>query len=188
VEKQVHLPVGVIIERRPAQSRWVDWIWRPVAVLDRVPKTEPGTCLGETPEGVATYYLGSDRITLHRSDVPSYQLNLAGNDALYVILRREARGPLPYTLHLVTASPSEAETHGMTEDEMVEPVPMPRSIRQVLEAFCEAHPVKDVFVKRKRDKSDRLADNLAFGKEPIFRRTGRWPSPGAPGRGGDDRQ
>jgi hypothetical protein len=186
MDKQIHLPVGVVIERRPAASRWVDWVWRPVAVLESVPKTEPGTLLDEAPDGTATYYLGSSRIELHRSDVGAYKLNLAGNDKLYVVLRREGGGPLPYTLHVVTASPSEAQVHGMTEDEMVDSVPMPKSIRDVVEAFCEAHPQQEVFIKRKRDKSERKVDELAFGKEPIFRRTGRFPSP-PPENGADGR-
>ena len=41
----VSIPVGVVIERRKAKSPWVDFVWRPVAVLPGVPDAAPWTVL-----------------------------------------------------------------------------------------------------------------------------------------------
>ena len=35
------IPVGVVVERRPATSPWLDHVWQAVAVLPGVPETVP---------------------------------------------------------------------------------------------------------------------------------------------------
>ena len=39
------IPVGVVVERRKAASQWIDFLWRPVAVLPGEPEAKPWTVL-----------------------------------------------------------------------------------------------------------------------------------------------
>ena len=177
VSKEVSFAVGIVVERRPATSRWIDWIWRPVAALEGIPRAEPYTLLSEEPDGTATFYAGSEMVALHPREADAYRLNLAGENVLYVILRPADGEPLPYSLYAVAASPYDAEAHLDSGEEIVEPVPMPRSVREVVHAFCLAHPKKEVFRKRRRDTTE--VEKLQFGKEPIFKRGRHVPAEGS---------
>lgn len=41
----VSIGVAVVVERRKAKSQWLDFVWRPVAVLAGIPAAEPWTAL-----------------------------------------------------------------------------------------------------------------------------------------------
>ena len=43
----VRIPVGVVVERLKAESAWIDFIWRPSAVLPGEPAARPWTMLSE---------------------------------------------------------------------------------------------------------------------------------------------
>jgi hypothetical protein len=174
VDKEISRQVSVIAERRPAVSRWADEVWRIVAVLDGQAAAEPFTQLGEGPDGTARFFAGSTRLVLHRKESEAYRINLAGDRALYVIMRPE-EGEQPFALHDVTASPYEAADYLDSGEELVEAVPMSDVIAAWMEAFCDYHHVETPFKKRRRDKVD--VEELKFSKEPIFARTGRFPSP-----------
>jgi hypothetical protein len=155
------IPVGVIVERAKAASQWVDYVWRPTAVLAGQPHTPPWTTLADDGER-ATFYAGPAIVELHRSETANYRDNLAaGSPSLWVVLSETGAEP-PYALCLVTADPAEGE--GMTEagNNIVEPVPMPDLIRDVIAAFVAEHHVEEVFVKRKRVR----ADPESLGRRP----------------------
>jgi hypothetical protein len=147
------IPVGAIVERAKAASQWIDYIWRPAAVLAGQPDTPPWT--PHADDGArATFYAGPATIELHRSDTANYRDNLAsGAPALWVVLRETGAEP-PYALYLVTADPSEGEAMTEAGSNIVEAVPMPESVRDVVAAFVAEHHVEAVFVKRKRDRPD----------------------------------
>ena len=161
VAPMASIPVGVIVERAKATSQWIDYIWRPTAVLAGQPDTPPWSALVDDGER-ATFYAGPATVELHRSATANYRDNLAsGSPALWVVLRETGAAP-PYALYLVTADPAEGE--GMTEagSNIVEPVPMPDTVRDTIAAFVAEHHVEEVFVKRKRDR----ADPESFGRRP----------------------
>ena len=174
MDKEISRQVSVIAERRPAVSRWADHVWRVVAVLDGQAAAEPFTQLGEEPDGAARFFAGSTQLLLHRKETEAYRINLAGDRALYVIMRPD-EGGVPLALHDVTASPYEAQDYLDSGEELVEAVPMSDAIAAWMEAFCDFHHVETPFKKRRRDKVD--VEELKFSKEPIFARTGRFPSP-----------
>lgn len=171
LDKEISRTVSVIVERRPAVSRWADWIWSPCEIIEGRAAAAPFVKLGETPDGVARYFAGSIDIVLHRKETEAYLINLAGDRVLYAVLRSDGDGELPYTLHAVTASPYEAQDHLDSGDEIVEAIAMPPSIAELVEAFCAFHHKEEPFIKRKRDRLK--VEELKFGKEPIFERPGR---------------
>lgn len=147
------IPVGVVAERRKAASQWIDFVWRPVAVLPGLPAAAPWTVLA-SGGGTTTFYAGPAEIELHRSDTGNYRDNLAsGSPAIWVALR-PTEGEPPYQIVVVTADPSEGEAFTETGVDLVDAVPMPDMIREVVAAFVAEHHVERPFVKRKRDRAD----------------------------------
>ena len=149
----MRIPVGVVIERRKAKSPWVDFVWRPVAVLPGVPAAAPWTVLdGEADR--TNFYGGSAEIELYRSDTSGYRDNLAtGAARLWVALRSTGLDP-PFEFVAVTAEPSEGETFTESASDLVEALPMPEAVRAVIADFIAEQHVEHPFVKRQRDHAD----------------------------------
>jgi hypothetical protein len=147
------IAVGVVVERRKARSPWIDFTWKPVAVLPGHPEAAPWTVLSVDGE-TTTFYVGSIDIELYRTETGNYRDNLAsGRPSLWVALRPTGVEP-PYDLLAVTADPDEGESFTQTGDDVVEAVPMPPPVRDVVEAFVAEHHVERPFIKRKRDRAD----------------------------------
>ena len=90
---QATIDVGVVIERTKGTSQWVDYLWRPTAVLTGVPDTPPWSKLSDDGER-ATFYAGAATIELHRTETTNYRNNLAtGEPLLWVVLRRTESEP-----------------------------------------------------------------------------------------------
>jgi len=153
VEPLARIPVGVVVERRKAKSQWIDFVWQPVAVLAGVPDTAPWTMLSSEGE-VATFYAGAAEIALYRTETGNYLSNLAsGAPSLWVLMRTTGVEP-PYDLVAVTADPAEGESFTEGGNDLVESVPMPAAVRDIIEPFIAEHHVERPFYKRKRDRAD----------------------------------
>ena len=147
------IPVGVLVERSKGASQWVDFHWRPVGVLTGVPQASPWTKLSDDGER-ATFYVGATNVELYRTEAANYLDNLNTEaPLLWIILRPVERDP-PYELALVTADPAEGEAMTETGDNVVETVPMPKSMQESIAAFVAEHHVQQEFVKRKRDRAN----------------------------------
>jgi hypothetical protein len=147
------IAVGVVVERRKAQSPWIDFTWRPVAVLAGLPEAAPWTKLSEEGDG-ATFYAGAAEVELHRTETGNYRDNLgAGAPKLWVALRPTGVDP-PYEIFAVTADPSEGEAWTESGSDLVDVVPMPEALHAIVEAFVAEHHVERPFYKRKRDRAD----------------------------------
>jgi len=152
VEPLVRIPVGVVVERRKATSQWVDFLWRPVAVLPDRPQMPAWTLMHGDAE-TATFYAGAAEIGLYRTETPRYRENLHAGGGLWVVLRSTGTEPA-LQLVAVTADPSEGEAFTEAGGDLVDQVPMPETIRAVVADFIAEHHVEDAFVKRKRDRAD----------------------------------
>jgi hypothetical protein len=158
--------VGVVVERRAAESPWIDFTWRPVAVLPGVPAAAPWTQLTGDAK-VATFYAGPADVALYRSETTHYRDNLAsGSPGLWVVLRATGVEP-PFELIAVTADPAEGEGFTQNGDHLVDAVPIPEPLRAMIEAFVAEHHVERPFVKRKRDRAD--PESLARRPPPAER-------------------
>jgi hypothetical protein len=143
------IDVGIAIERRKARSAWADFLWRPVAVFAGKPTAKPWTPLGAEGE-VMLFYAGTAVIELHRTETTNYRENLAsGSPTLWVNLRPTGSEP-PYELLAVTADPAEGEAFTDAGSNLIEAVPMPASIVEIVERFIAEHHVERPFIKRER--------------------------------------
>lgn len=146
------IPVGVIVERSKGTTPWAEFYWRAVGVLAGQPDTPAWTILRDDGERV-TFYAGTADVALYRSETGFYRDNLnSGAPALWVALRA-ADGEPPFTIAAVTADPAEGESFTEAGTDLVEQVPMPLSIQQVVAAFVAEHHVERPFFKRKRDRA-----------------------------------
>ena len=165
----VSIPVGIVVERRKAKSQWIDFVWRPLAVLDGVPDTAPWTLLSEDAQS-ATFYAGAAAIELFHQETSNYRDNLATDAPLLWVALRPTDVDPPYELIAVTADPSEGEGLTQPGTDLVEALPMPAAIWDALEAFVVEHHVERTFFKRKRDRADPEAlarrGPLQSGKPP----------------------
>jgi hypothetical protein len=147
------IPVGVVVERRKAKSRWQDVIWLPVAVLGGRPDVAPWTVLSSEGE-TSMFYAGAADIELYRSETGGYRDNLAsGTPSIWISLHATGGDP-PYQIAAVTADPAEGESLTGPMGAIVEAVAMPDSVREVIAAFVLQHHVEVVFDKRQRDRAD----------------------------------
>ena len=146
-----HIPVGVLVERRRAKSPWLDFIWRPAAVLAGTPQAAPWTPLAQA-EDTTLFYAGDAVIELYRTETANYRGNLASNaPSLWVIMRPDASRTV-YKLLAVTADPAEGEALTDAGSDLVEPVPMPAAIAEAINQFIAEHHVERPFFKRRRDR------------------------------------
>lgn len=99
------LPVAVTLERRPAQSRWVDHEWV-VAGLSVSPAGEPS--LEDMGDGRMLKTFVGFAMTLFPDEAEGYYLNVSsGAPCAFVSLRTPEEGGDPYPFQ-VTASYNEA--------------------------------------------------------------------------------
>jgi hypothetical protein len=161
------IPVGVVVERRKAANPWVDELWQPVGILAGEPATAPWTILQSDDERTS-YYAGTAEIALYRTETGSYRDNLSsGRPMLWVAVRPTGVEP-PLDIVAVTADPAEGESFTQSGDDLVEALPMPSPVREIVEAFVANHHVERPFVKRKRDRADpqALARRAPIAKDP----------------------
>jgi len=149
---RLSIPVGVVVERRKATSPWIDFVWRPLAVLPDKPATPPWTRL-HGDNDATTFYAGDAEVVLHRSATARYRENLQAGGALWVVLRPTGVDPA-LELIAVTADPSEGEAFTEAGTDLVDQVPMPETLRSVVAAFVAEHHVEEPFVKRQRDRAN----------------------------------
>ena len=148
--------VGIVLRRQPGVTRWARWIWRAVAVLPGAP---PADWRELRRDGEAVeYHAATAPLTLHRAETEAYRVALSATPpVVYIVLRPDedpdaaADGP-GLLVHLVTASPFEAQDYQDSGEEIVEPVPMPPALIAWISSFVETHHVEEVFVKRRRDR------------------------------------
>jgi len=147
------IAVGVVVERRKAQSQWIDFTWKPVTVLAGLPDASPWTMLSEDGDG-ATFYAGAAEIELYRTETTNYRDNLdTGGPMLWVALRPTGVEP-PYEIFAVTADPAEGEAWTESGSDLVDVVPMPEAVRAAIDAFIAEHHVERPFYKRQRNRAD----------------------------------
>ncbi len=146
----LRIPVGVVMERRKAESEWADFFWRVVGVLPGEPEMAAWTTLREQDDATL-FYVGSATIDLYRSETERYRENLASGAASIWVVMGPSEGEWPYTISAVTADPAEGESFTEAATNLVEPVPMPEIIRDAVDRFVAGHHVeREEFVKRTR--------------------------------------
>ncbi len=167
-----YVTVGVVVEKRPSSSPWVDHAWSPVAVLPDVPEAAPWTSLG-TEGGRERFYAGPATLSLFSSDTGQLIENFVGGSGrLWVCIRPTGIEPEIEVVG-VTADPSEGEGYLEGMGDIVEALPMPPNVADKVLSFYKEHHVERPFVKRQRDKADKEALGFRPGGRAPTGRDGR---------------
>ncbi|MGB3243898.1 MAG: DUF3305 domain-containing protein [Sulfitobacter sp.] len=154
------MPLGIVIRRVPGVTRWVQHVWKAVAVLPGAGKADWKE-LRRDGEAVE-YHAATLPLELFRTDTEAYLHGLSAKvPAIYVVMRQGDR-ERPLDVVLATASPYEAQDYADTGEELVEKVPMPEGLIAWIRDFIELHHEDEVFIKRRRDKArvDRKEDGI----------------------------
>lgn len=178
------LHVGVILRRQPGATRWAKWAWRATAVL---PGAGPADWRLLRRDGDATeHHAATMPLELHRADAPAYREALAmAQPAVWTVLRFDPDAPSPAApegapeVHLLTASPYEAQDYMDSGEEQVDAIAAPPALLEAIEAFTAACAPEETFKKRRRDRvrTDRVESGIG---DPRVRQTADvYRAPGA---------
>ncbi len=153
VQPLLRIPVGVVVERRRADSPWIDFVWRGIGVLPDEPEMAAWTVIREQ-DASTLFYAGSATVDLYRSETERYLDNIAtGAPSIWIVLS-PSEGRWPYLVAAVTADPAEGEAYTEAGANLVEAAPMPDVLRAAIESFIAQHHVEKEFVKRERRRAD----------------------------------
>ncbi len=150
-QKSVSMALGIVIRRVPSVTRWVEHVWKVVAVL---PGAGPENWKVLRRDGEAIeYHAATVPLELFRTDTEAYLHGLSTKIPSIYVVMRDGVGVDPLDVVLATASPYEAQDYADTGEELVEKVPMPEGLVAWIRDYIEEHHEDEVFVKRRRDKS-----------------------------------
>jgi hypothetical protein len=130
------LTVGVVMQRRAAQSRWVDYVWEPVSVVTGPEAAGSEPLLLSRGETATQWLHPGLRIVLHKDEAEGYYLNCAGQQPkVFVLWRMDDERGLPVD---VTASFEEAG-RWLDGGHFVDGVPITPEIFSWVGAYVEAN-------------------------------------------------
>lgn len=171
MQREASRRFGVILERRPATSKWADWVWGVVAVVPDAPDTV-GWVEIERQGEVVRYLSASYSAVLHHKMVEAYDANIEiGSPAMWAALMEDNNFDPPWRVIGVTVDPYQAQSWLEAGEGLIERVPMPLETVAWMANFLKALPEPPKFSKRKRDSVP--IEEAKFGKEPIFAPGGR---------------
>ena len=128
-------PIAVVMQRRPANSRWADYVWEPWSVLlGYEGGGEPRLLVEEA--GVEQWLHPGFKLLLHRVEAEGYYLNVSARDPRVMVLWRmdgERGVPLEVTVSYDEAGPGLAGGHS------VDGVAMPPEIFAWVGEYVEAN-------------------------------------------------
>ena len=152
-----HLPVSVILERRPASSHWIDHVWAAAGITVGRQADGPEPKLIREAKGCALYLVGGLEVALHVDECESYYYNLVSDSPrAYVLAHVEDANERPRPFQV---SMSFDEAHAYLEgDDEIYAVDVPPELYRWTEAFV----IANYFPERKRKR--KLRDWSA--KEP----------------------
>ena len=147
-------PIAVVMQRRPAQSRWADCIWEPHGVL-----ADPGgeARLLREDGAVAQWLHPGFKLVLHKDETEGYYLNVsAPHPKVFVLWRMEDERALPLD---VTVSSDEAGRWldgGHSIDGVAMPVEIFAWVGEYVENNYRPQPKKRIKPRSFQHPKDRL--------------------------------
>ena len=79
-------PIAVVMQRRPAKSRWADVVWEPFGVVPGY--RESDTKVLRDQEGVTQWLHGGFKLELRRDEAEGYYLNITSTEPRVFVLWR----------------------------------------------------------------------------------------------------
>ena len=159
--------VGIVLERRVSDNPWLDHEWVTVGLSLDVVDADDWVLLYETEE-VSRFLSPAAELELHRAETGAYLYNLQSPEpSIFAVLRHdeESDADVPFEVHVITASPYEAQDYLDSSEEHVDRVGLPEPLGDWMARFVEAHHRPEEFKKRRRDKVS--MEEHKFGQESL---------------------
>ena len=87
-------PIGVVMQRRAVQNRWIDCVWEPWSVLAGHGQGEPRLLVGD--ERLAQWLHPGFTLLLHKDETEGYYLNVSGPaPSVFILWRMDGESALP---------------------------------------------------------------------------------------------
>lgn len=149
-------PVSVVLERRPAASRWTEFTWRASGIAPGQRSDHTEMTLIHEAEDTALFLLGGLEVALFRDECESYYFNLVSDSPRAYVLAHQSSYDTPPEPFRVSLSYDEAHAYLEGDDE-VYAVAIPAELYRWTEQFVIANyfPQK----KTKRRLRDWSADD-----------------------------
>src|SRR5262249_42645207 len=128
VPAHAKIAIGVVVERRKAQSPWIDFTWRPVTALAGLPDAAPWTTLSQGGDGT-TFQAGAPETALHPPDPAIPRKTLAWGALMFGLALGPTGAEPPYEFFGGPADPAEGEAWTEAGSDLVDVVPMPEAVR-----------------------------------------------------------
>lgn len=141
-------PVSVMMERLPATSPWIEYVWKAIGITVGA-HGEERTMLPVRDDGHAALFLfGGLHVQLHVDECESYYHNMVcGTPRAYVVAHQENADDAPKPF-LVSMSFDEAHAYLEREDEIYD-VDVPPELYRWTEAFVIENYFPEKKTKRK---------------------------------------
>ena len=160
--------LGIVLERRASDNPWLDHEWVTIGVTLDVVDSADWVTLYET-EDRSRFLSPAVDLELHRAETEAYLYNLQSPEpSLFAVLRHdeESDATVPFDVHIVTASPYEAQDYLDSSEEHVDRIIMSEELRDWMQQYVDEHHTEQEFKKRKRDKVK--VEEHKFGQEPLI--------------------
>jgi hypothetical protein len=167
------LPLGIVLERRKSRHPWLDYAWKPVAVVPGAPPRDPRGDWSVAAQGEdwVHFFAGTLPLELYRKETEGYRVNLSQDPPRVFVVLRDLEDPAvahPLVPFVVTASPFESQGYLESGSDLVEPVAMPPELVAFVQDFVDRHHVDQPFYKRERRPHDPRKEGFAgSGASPL---------------------
>lgn len=159
--------IGIVLERRVSDNEWLDHEWVTIGLTLNVVDADDWVQLYDTEE-VCRYLSPAVELEIHRAETEAYLYNLESPEpSIFAVLRHdeESEEAVPFEVHVVTASPYEAQDYLDSSEEHVDRIALPEELRAWLQEFVDEHHIQEEFKKRRRDKVS--VEEHKFGQESL---------------------
>ncbi len=176
---QLTMPLGVVLERRGSENKWIDFDWRVVSVLPGAAEIEDWIELGHGSDEKGDwvqYHAATLPLEIFRKETEGYKFNLTlEQPAVFIVLREsddegDTHDVYPF---LATVCPYEAQDYLDSSEEIVDSVAMPDTIVSWLIGYIDQHYVDEPFKKRKRKAFDPRKEGFDKPPPPISHKYNR---------------
>lgn len=166
MQKEVSRQFGVVLQRRPAVSKWADWVWSVAEIVPDAPATGGWREIGRDGD-IVRYMNAPFTVTLHYKMVEAYDSNIeTGQPAIWAALAENDAADPPWRVIGVTVDPYQAQSWQEAGEGLVERLALPADAVAWMARFLKEIPEAPAFRKRRRDSAK--VEEQKFGKTPIF--------------------
>jgi Protein of unknown function (DUF3305) len=148
-------PIAVVMQRRPAKSRWADFVWEPFGVVPGYLGREVKPLVDH--DGLAQWLHPGFTLELHRDENEGYYLNVSSaNPRVFVLWRMDDAHGVPVQVTVSTDEASRWLDGGHSVDSVAMPAEIYAWLGDYVEKNYRPEPKKRVKPRSFQHPKDRV--------------------------------